>query len=287
MLMEIPVNFIDFESVDALADLLDDAGWGESGRLALTALEAKDEVLKKILYSFGVNFWQTRDGYFRLGRKDITNLDPAKQLFAQIDIFDHPDRKYNLIDLFNSVKARWNYCPAPELWGGAIERDDPSSIKWFGSRYMVDEPWDFYWNSDEDFVNQRILEELIKLAYGYQKAEVTVPMDYINELDIFDNVKVQDPFAPSIDGSGDSGRYYYITGIDYEWENQSLRLELVDLHWLLQQYFIFGDEDVMPDLWEDAGLYRYYGYLCDENTEEFSDGFPGKILIDENLLDQE
>ena len=288
MLMEIPVNFIDFESVNALADLFDDSGWGESGRVAITALESKEEVMKKILYSFGINFWQTRDGYFRLGRKDISNLEPAKQLFAQIDLFDHPDRKYNLQDLFNSVKARWNYYPAPESWGGAIQREDPSSINWFGSVFMVEEPWDLYWNSDEDFVNQRILEELIKLAYGYKKAEVTVPMDYINELDIFDNVKVQDPFAPSADGSGESGRYYYITGIDYEWESQSLRLELVDLHWLLQQYFIFGDEDVMPDLWTNAGdYYRLYGYLCDENTWEFSDGFPGKILIDENLISED
>jgi hypothetical protein len=61
----------------------------------------------------------------------------------------------------------------------------------------------------------------------------------------------------------------------------------VDLHWLLQQYFIFGDENFMPDLWADSGIYSYYGYLCDENTWEFSDGFPGKILIDENLLGEE
>jgi len=288
MLMEIPVTFIDFTYVDALADLFDDAGWGESGRVALTALEAKDEVLKKILYSFGVNFWQTRDGYFRIGRKDISNLEPAKLLFSQIDIFDHPDRKYNLQELINSVKARWNYYPAPESWGGAIEREDDSSINWFGSVFSVEDPWDLYWNSDEDFVDQRIQEELIKLAYGYKKAEVTVPIDYIDELDIFDNVKIQDPFAPSADGSGDAGRYYYITGIDYEWGSQSMRLELIDLHWLLQQYFIFGDEVAMPDLWTNAGdFYRYYGYLCDENTFEFSDGFPGKILIDEDLLGEE
>jgi len=287
MLMEIPVDFIDWDMVNDLADLFEDAGWEESGRVALTALEGKEEVLRKILYSFGVNFWQSRGGYFRIGRKDISNLDPAKLLFAQLDIFDHPDRQFNLDELINSVKARWNYYPAPEKWGNALDRVDQSSIDWFGSWYMVEEPWDLHWNSNEDFVNQRILEELVKLAYGNQKAEVIVPMDYIDELDIFDNVRVQDPFAPSADGSGESGRYYYITGIDYGWESQSLRLELVDLHWLLQQYFIFGDENLMPDLWEDAGLYRYYGYLCDENTWEFSDGFPGKILIDENLLDQE
>lgn len=287
-LTNVPVNFIDMDSFHDLADLLDDAGWGESGRVAITSLEGRDAILKKILYSFGIHLWLNREGKVRVGRKDITSLDPAPVLHAQLEMFDHPDRKYNYNDLVNSIKIKANFFPAPDIWDRVVEYEDTSSINWFRARYQVSEPWEFPWNSDTTYVNQRILEEALKYSYGYKKAEIRIPIDYIDDLDIFDNVRVQDPYAPSSDGAGDEGRYYYISAIDYEWENQSMRLELVDLTWLIQQYFIFGDEDAMPDEWTDAGdLYRLYGYLCNENNSRFSDLYPGKILIDENLVLEE
>jgi hypothetical protein len=77
--------------------------------------------------------------------------------------------------------------------------------------------------------------------------------------------------------------------LTYNWQEKTIDVEGADLQWLLQQYFIFGDEDAMPELWTDARPTSYviYGYLCDEDTFQFSDGTAGKILIDENLVDQE
>ncbi len=45
--------------------------------------------------------------------------------------------------------------------------------------------------------------------------------------------------------------------------------------------FILGDEYLMTDYWIDSGTDHYYGYLCDEPTEEFSNGDEGKSLNDE------
>jgi len=288
MLLEIPINFIDMDAVDAMATAFDDAGLGEIGKLHIVSLEEKGAILQKLLFSFGVKYWQTKEGLLTIGRKDIASLATSIFIHAQIEVQDIPDRAYNLESAVNLVKAYYNHFPAADLYEGSIEESDPASIAQFGSEMSPSEPWKYPFITSEDYCEQRVLEDLLKFAYGDKYVKFNLPLEMIGDIDIFDNFQLQDPYGLSATGDGEIGRYYYITSLTYDYQNSTIGVVAIDLQWLLQQYFIFGDENAMPDLWEDASEYfRYYGYLCDETTGEFSDGFRGKILIDENLLEQE
>lgn len=288
MLLEIPINFIDMDAVDVMATHFNDAGLGEIGKLHIVSLEEKGAILQKLLFSFGIKYWQTKAGLLTLGRKDIASLATSIFIHAQIEVMDIPDRAYNLESAVNLVKAYYNHFPAADLFEGSIEESDASSIAQFGSEMSPSQPWEYPFITDADFCEQRVLEDLLKFSYGDKYIKFTLPFEMIGEIDIFDNFQLQDPYGLSATGEGEIGRYYYITSLAYDYQNSTIGVVAIDLQWLLQQYFIFGDEDTMPNLWEDASeFFRYYGYLCDEDTEEFADGFRGKILIDENSLEQE
>jgi len=288
LLCDVPINFLDMDSFDELAQIFETAGWHESGKLAIVGTALADGPWQELLYSFGVKYWQTMDGRFKVGRKDISNLTYTHTFLAQTDMKELPTRPFNLNTAINSAKANWDYIPAADVYLGSKEGEDPSSINLFGSRFGPQQPWLFKWIDNDEFAAQRITEDILKLAFGEKTVNFTIPLDYIDQIDIFDNFKMHDPYGLSTTGAGETGRWYYVTSLQYNYQEQSIKVEGVDLQWLLQQYFIFGDEDQMPDTWDLAGdTYRLYGYMCDENTDAFSDGSPGKILIDENLIEED
>jgi hypothetical protein len=287
LLLDVPINFLDMGTFDELAQLYEDSGWHESGRLAITAKENADSIFQSLLYSFGAKYWLAHDGRFSVGRKDISNLTSDLFFHAQLDLKEHPQRLYNFDQAVNSVKAVWDFYPASDTYKGASEQKDHPSIDQFESELGPDQPWEFRWITDDTFAAQRITEDLLKLAYGNKEVTFTISMEWIGQIDIFDNFRLQDPYGLSSTGSGESGRWYYITALTYDYTNKTIGVTAVDLSWLLQQYFIFGDENEMPQYFTDAGdLYRLYGYCCDEVTDKFSDGTQGKRLIDENYIDQ-
>jgi len=54
----------------------------------------------------------------------------------------------------------------------------------------------------------------------------------------------------------------------------------IDMRWLLTQYCVLGDEDILAGNWGDPASTedRMYCYVADEITEEFADGEPGKMF---------
>ena len=294
LLMEIPIDFIDLDLVDDLAQIFEDGGWGTAGKLAITMLETPESLLQSQLYSFGVKFWQKRDGRLALGRKDVSNLATDLFFHTQIEAMGPPEKAFNLQEAINTLQASWNYFPAADLYAGAKTAIDEASIKLFGDdgsggEMGPSEPWTFPCVTSDSLAEQRILEDLLKLAFGDRRVKFSIPLEFIGQIDIFDNFRLQDPYGLSWTKSGELGRYYYVLSLTYDWQSRRIGVEGADLQWLLQQYFIFGDEDAMPEEWPDARptSYAMYGYLCDEDTFQFSDGTAGKILIDENLVEQE
>lgn len=289
LIMEIPIDFIDLDAIDILAQIFEDSGWGTAGKLAMTMLESPEAILQSMLYSFGIKFWQKRDGTLALGRKDISNLETDLFFHTQIEVTSPPEKAFNLLQAINTVQANWNFFPACDLYGGAKTAKDDASIELFETEMGPSEPWVFPCITSDSLAEQRILEDLLKLAFGDRRIKFSIPLEYIGPTEVFDNFRLQDPYGLSWTKSGELGRYYYVLSLTYEWQGRTISIEAEDLQWLLQQYFIFGDEDAMPEEWPDARptSYAMYGYLCDEDTFQFSDGTPGKILIDENLVDQE
>lgn len=140
-------------------------------------------------------------------------------------------------------------------------------------------------------VAQLVRERLKRLGHGMPRLEIDLDLHWFDELDVFYNFRYQDPLGLSTTGAGESGRFYYVEDLNWDYMAGKIKVTAVDLEYLLGEYFILGDEGALALNWDVAGRSdRMYGYLCDENlgaagAGEFDDGEPGKILIDENILE--
>lgn len=146
---------------------------------------------------------------------------------------------------------------------------------------MSDRPW----TDSQTLVDWIVAEELLKRGWGDPKIEFSIPISWIDEFDIFSNLRFQDPFGLSLTGAGEQARYYYIESITADFMGQKLDIVAVDLQFLLMQYIIKGDELLQAVNWAIAGPGdRMFAYCCDEATGKFADGELGKEFVDETIL---
>ena len=280
-----PGDYFDWDSFADLAELYEDGGWGKAGRLIIQDKRPVDEVLRELLFTFGAKLWFSADGLLTIGRKDIKNFTTDHYVFSQIDALEYPARRENFADYINHTTSRYDFYPAPGIWKGAVEAERAKSIEDFEATRDPSTPWDFPWTPSAALVDNRINEELLKFGYGDKKLTLVLPLRWIDDLDIFTNFRFQDPFAISADGSGESGRYYYIESLDPDPLNNRITIRAIDLQWLLRQYCVLGDEGALASNWSAApDADRMFCYACDEADGLFDDDESGKVLIDENLL---
>jgi len=137
--------------------------------------------------------------------------------------------------------------------------------------------WEFPWTTSKSIAGMRAWEEIIKRERGDKKVEFIVPMSWVVKLDVFSDFQLQDPFAISIDGTGERAHLYFVESIQYDFGKGQLKITAVDLGWLQRVQFLLGDEDTDPDNWEDASPEdKTKAYLPDEDTERIKDGERGK-----------
>lgn len=129
----------------------------------------------------------------------------------------------------------------------------------------------------------RTYEEMLKRGGGLsgdKKIEFEVPMSWVDRFDVFTTFKLQDLFAISADGTGDTGRYYFIESIAYDFANERLKIVAIDLQWLLELQAILGSEDELPGNWEDTTEdEKLYFYVPSERDSRFRDGRDGKRVF--------
>jgi len=206
-------------------------------------------------------------------------------LFSQIDLLAAAEQRYNLSTAVNSIKAQYDFIPPANLYKQALEDQLDSSIADYDTEMESQTPYAMPWTDSDVLVAQILHNDLLKMGHGDKIIAFSVPLKWIDELDIYTNFRFQNPYGLSWNKSGEQGRYYYIISLEADYQNQIINIEAVDLQWLLRQYAILGDEDSLAHLWADAGENeRIYEYLADEATGEFSDGESCKILIDENII---
>lgn len=281
-----PGAYFNWPSFTDMANLFEDGGWGKIGRLIIQDIRPADDVLRELLFTFGVKLWFTTGGLLTIGRKDIADFSTSTYVFTQIDALEQPDRKENFENYVNHSNSRYDFYPASGMWKGAEEKSRDKSIEDFGATRDPSPPWDFPWTTSTTFVQSRLTEELMKFGYGDKRLTVVLPLRFFDKLDIFSDFRFQDPFAPSAaPGSGEIGRYYYVESVDPDPLNNRFTIKAVDFQWLLRQYCIAGDEGSLALNWDVApDADRMYCYACDEDDDLFDDDEPGKILVDENLL---
>jgi len=143
--------------------------------------------------------------------------------------------------------------------------------------------WDIPWTDSEVLVAERINEELLKRGQGDLKVAFSIPINWIDESDIFANFRLQEPFG--LDGRsippeerGEVGRHYYIESLTYDFMNQKINIVAIDLQFIVRQVMIVAHCGDVAETWASASeLDKMYGYVgnCDADSFE-SDGSPLK-----------
>ncbi|NIO42653.1 MAG: hypothetical protein GTO41_22415 [Burkholderiales bacterium] len=139
--------------------------------------------------------------------------------------------------------------------------------------------WEMPWTDSIVLVTERINEEFIKRGQGDLRVHITIPMNWIDEFDIFSNfrLRLQDPFGLSADGSGEIGRYYYIESLTYDFMNQRIAIVGIDLQFILRQIMIVAHCGDVADSWATASEFeKLYAYVGSCATESFANGDPLK-----------
>jgi len=278
-LAEVPIDYIDTDSLDEVATLFEDNSWDECGKLALTELEDASSVLQKLLFSFGIKIWPDREGKLHFGRKDLTTFDTDKTIIAQTDCIEAPTIEFNLRDAINRIKVCWDFYPAAGVYGGAREFESDASITDFESEIENYETWEYPCVSCEDFAVLRAGEDLQRLAYGNRVVSFTLPIDFIDELEIFDTFILQDTFGLSPSGEGEEQHYYYVISLTYDFQNMTIGVKASDLQWLAGQCFIIGRCSELEHNYENASQWmKVFGYIGSCDDESLPGGDPLKKI---------
>jgi len=276
-LVGIPFTHIDTAAFDTLAAWFEAQGFGTIGKLALTGLLSCGDYFKQLLYTFGVLAAFSSEGKWTVARKDYASLSTFKTVWAQLDTLDHPLREYVTGWAFNRMKAAWDLAPAPNIYQGGQVFDELASQGIVGSVMEPTTAPNFPWTDSAAWVAVRTEEELRRYAYGYNKFTFTLPIDWLEDLDLLDNLKLQDVFGVDLAGSGEAGRIVYVESIAPDLERMQVVVTCSDLTWLLSGFMILG-LPALPENWAGAGPEeRAFAYLCD-TTGLFSDGGIGKKL---------
>lgn len=136
VIMSIPSEMIDFASFVSLADIYENMGEDESGKLILQDQQDPMDTLKDLLA--GAKIFPGKDGRLTMGKKDLSNYatnnsNVAPVIFRQLDAIGKSSRKYNMRDAINKITAEYDYSPTWDLFKSNVS--DRAEV-WI-------EPWDF------------------------------------------------------------------------------------------------------------------------------------------------
>jgi hypothetical protein len=125
-ILGVPLEMLDIESFDDLADIYENMGVEESGKLIIQRRDDAMEILRQLLFSFGAKGFMALGGKFKVARKDISNYSSDIFLSDQNDALDQAENKQNLTKAMNVSKDKFNYIPWLRLFKNAVEASRPT-----------------------------------------------------------------------------------------------------------------------------------------------------------------
>jgi len=278
-MLGVPPASVDTASLDTLADYYETNGWGEIGRLAVVEDKSPEDVLKDLLFSFGVKMWPGLDGRLKFGRKDLSDLSYNLHLIAQTDLLDAPERPFGMRESITRIRTRFGYYPAPDAWDGSIDSECGEGVSYYDACMEPGAVWDYPCIDSEEFAGVRLAEDFLRLEHGERTVSFSLPIRYATELDIFDTFRLQDPYGVSATGSGEYGRYYYVSSLTYDFQNGTIQVIGVDLQWMVGECMIIGRCEDIAENWLDASDWqRIFAYIGSCATDQLSDGWPLKKI---------
>lgn len=243
---QFPIARLQLEAFDEVADFLVDQSRDTSGYYISQKYTSQDdepmmdEVLAELHWSWGTSGNFTIDGVYSISIKDLSNPVPTNLIFGQVDCLGDVEHNPGLDKLINIGKARFGYVPTHDLWQGARQAKDIGSIDDFRVEVEAQNPFDFPWTTDEDFVLERLLEEIYKRSYGFKKVGFEVPVHWFDILDINDEFKLQDLYGEASDGLGEAGLDCYVESIALRPPQDSLSIGAVDMSWIADRLYFEG-----------------------------------------------
>ena len=288
LIVGIPINYVDFDSFETVKGILDDLdpAIATSGYLGLMEEQDAMGVTQELCQTIGGSLFPDRFGRLKLAMKDISNITTTKFIFSGIDTMDSPQQDWNLKEAVNRVKVSWNYIPAAMRYLESKTEERADAVDALsGNRQEEKQTLNMKWTTNETLADKQMFNILSKQGKGYKRIKFKLPLTFIEYLDIYDSFRLQDPFGVSLDGSGDYGRFLYVEKIGYNWRENSMDIDALDLTYILRRYLVLGDEDSLPSNWSTTTEEsKAFAYLCDEATGLFADRDYGKILVDENKI---
>lgn len=281
MFLEVPDILVDIPAFDALADTYDDLGFGTAGYLIMQGEKDAGSWLQELLFTYGAKLWVTADNKITIGRKSLANWAGTVHYIEGIDALEEPQRPQGFSGAANFAPVRWRHYPQANMFMGTKIASRDSSIAAFEAIINPPQAWDFPWTDSEAMVDMRTTEEFLKIGFGDQKIILPLSIEHIDELDILDSFRYQDPYGLVATGAGEFGHYYYVETLGFDLMAGRWTPTGIDAQWLIRQIIILGDSATLAANWSTATeAERIYGYLADSLTCDFADGEPGKILVD-------
>lgn len=283
VLQHVPVELINVASFDELEQYFIDKGGQNIGKFWACDPKKVEESLSDFLFTFGIKLYPDRYGRMSVGVKDESNYQSNYYIFEQLDCLDPARNTPQLKKAENYARYKWDYHPAANLFAKAGAIRDENSIKDFGDSILEasGSPWEFPFATATAIANWRADYELKKRAYGDKGIHIRIPIQKIEDLDIFDNFRFQSLYAPSFTKSGQAGWYYYIVDMEYDWSGNAIRITAVDLGWLIGKCMVIGKYSELARDWMDANAYqRIFAYIGDCGTGKFEDGVSNKKICD-------
>ena len=287
LIMEIPIEYIDIDSFEAVKDILDsfDSGIATSGHLGIQSETNAETIIKELILPIGV-FFPDMKGRLKLMKKDITNIATSRFVYAQIDAFKPPEESWGLKEAVNNVKGVWNFAPAAGIFQSSKTEEREETVFAFCGHIQEDpDPMEMKWISSSILAEKIITDTLYKRGAGRKTFKVDIHLVNMVDLDIYSDFRLQDPFGVSASGGGYIGRYCYIEKIDYDWTGNKMSIVARDLGYILRAYLMLGSEDDHQDNWSSASDEdKTFAYLAKESSGEFANGEKGKILVSESYM---
>jgi len=283
ILLHVPVELINTASFDAVTQHFIDRGFQESAKFWACDPKKAEEKLSDFLFTFGMKLYPDRQGRISVGIKDESNYQSDYYIFEQLDCLEPARNVPNLKRAENYVRYKWDEHPAANLFAKAGEARNENSIRDFGNSILEasGSPWEFPYTRIQSVIDYRIEDELKKRAYGEKQIMIQIPIQKIEDLDIFDNFRFQSLYAPSFTKAGQPGWYYYVIDMEYNWSGNSIIVTAVDLGWLVGKCMVIGRFSELARDWMDANAYqRIFAYIGNCGTGTFEDGVPNKKICD-------
>lgn len=284
LLLEVPIDFIDLDAFDAMATKFVDEGEDTSCFLILQREQDGENYLQQLLFTWGLLSVFDNYGRFHIEKKDVNIIGTDLFIFSQIDTMGFPEFNHRMTEAINRIRYRWHYSPGQETYYGGATADRATSQQDFEQVLEAPDFIDFHWTTSATWVAKRAEEELQKYGYGLPEIRFDLGWQWIDQLDVLTNFRLQDPFGISATGAGELGRFCYVSSLAIDFQSLKLSVIAQDLNWILYQYLMLGDETALPANWTGATFEeKIWAYLCDEITGRFANGEPGKKLVTESL----